>query len=48
MADHLECYPVELLSFKKQKPFIVREDVIPHSYISRSAGGQTKVPFLIS
>ncbi len=27
MADHLECYPVELLSFKKQEPAIVREDV---------------------
>jgi len=27
MADHLECYPVELLSFNKQEPSIVREDV---------------------
>ena len=27
MADHLECYPVELLSFKKQEPAIVRADV---------------------
>ncbi len=27
MADYLECYPVELLSFKEQKPSIAREDV---------------------
>ncbi|WP_300465436.1 L,D-transpeptidase family protein [Desulfobacula sp.] len=27
MADHLACYPVELLSFKEQNPSIVREDV---------------------
>ncbi len=27
MADHLKCYPVHLLSFKEQKPSIVREDV---------------------
>ncbi|WP_187149360.1 L,D-transpeptidase family protein [Desulforapulum autotrophicum] len=27
MADHLECYPVELLSFKDQKPSIASEDV---------------------
>ena len=27
MADHLECYPVELLSFKKQKPSIIKKDV---------------------
>lgn len=27
MADHLACYPVELLSFKNQMPSIVREDV---------------------
>lgn len=26
MAENLECYPVELLSFKKQKPSIVREN----------------------
>ena len=27
MAEHLECYPVELLSFKKQKPSIIKKDV---------------------
>ncbi|MDY0374714.1 MAG: L,D-transpeptidase family protein [Desulfobacterium sp.] len=27
MFDHLECYPVELLRFKEQKPSIAREDV---------------------
>jgi len=27
MADHLQCYPVEMLSFEKQKPIIIKKSV---------------------
>lgn len=39
MADHLECYPVELLSFKKQKPSIVRKNVCLAAIYHESGAG---------